>query len=193
VKTLERQAKFYKRHEKVIMKKLDFEPVVGSGAGWINKEDGESELFIAQLKSTDKNSFTIKREDLDKLEYHAKVSHKLPVFINEFLEDEKIYITIPLDDIDLYIKAYLSSEAQSNGSSEFDRSVNNLYYDGILNESRCHSEALEMVQIDGGSDRSEIVTKKVIKSGGRNRYQKIREKEKEKEYADFKLNKRRHK
>lgn len=190
---MKRQAKFYKKHEKDIMRKLGFEPVPGSGSGWVSKEDGESEAFIVQLKSTDRNSFTIKREDLDKLEYHAKVSHKLPIFINEFLQDEKIYITIPIDDIDLYIKAHLSLGTQSDGSDASNNLVNKLYYNGMLDASECHSETLEMVPDNGGSDRSEIIPKKVIKSGGRNRYQKLREKEKEKEYANFNSNRRRSK
>lgn len=165
------------------MKKLGFEPVVGSGAGWVNKEDGESEFFLAQLKSTDKNSFTIKREDLDKLEYHAKVTHKLPVFVNEFLQDGKIYITISLDDIDLYIKNYNLSKS-SEGPAHASNNDGQIFYHNELEDAReCHSEDLEMVQNIGGT----CTLKKVVKSGGRERYQKLREKEKEKEYASNKF------
>lgn len=183
---IKRQAKFYKRHEKVVMKKLGFEPVVGSGAGWVNKEDGESEFFLAQLKSTDKNSFTIKREDLDKLEYHAKVTHKLPVFVNEFLQDGKIYITISLDDIESYVQSYNLSRGSESPSHASNSGGQIFYHNGPEDASECQPGTLEMVQNIGGT----CTLKKVVKSGGRERYQKLREKEKEKEYASNKFRRR---
>ena len=83
-----RSGKFWLRNEKRVMKMLGFEPVSGSGNGWIHKEDGENEAALAQLKSTESGSFKLTVVDLEKLEYHAAVSNKIPVFVIEFLGRE---------------------------------------------------------------------------------------------------------
>lgn len=83
-----RGSKFWLRNEKRVMKMLGFEPVSGSGNGWIHKEDGENEAALAQLKSTESGSFKLTVVDLEKLEYHAAVSNKIPVFVIEFLGRE---------------------------------------------------------------------------------------------------------
>lgn len=178
---MKRQAKFYKRHEKVVMKKLGLEPVVGSGSGWINKEDGESEYFMAQLKSTDKNSFTIKREDLDKLEYHAMVAHKLPVFVNEFLTDGEIYLTINLKNLQELMDLDIWSQGPQSPSEKRDSEGNIIYHLNIFDSPE---------GTPGSRDTNGNMEHKVIKSGGREKYQKIREKEKEKANAYFKANRR---
>ena len=51
-----RKQKFWFKNEKRVMKRLGFEPVPGSCSGWVNKEDGENEFALAQLKSTDADS-----------------------------------------------------------------------------------------------------------------------------------------
>ena len=63
-----------------------------SGAGWLIKEDGQNENIIAQLKSTDAQSYRISLDDIDKLEYHAMVENKIPLFIIEFLERDERYL-----------------------------------------------------------------------------------------------------
>lgn len=65
-----------------------------SGAGWLIKEDGENENIIAQLKSTDSQSYRVSLDDIDKLEYHALVENKIPLFIIEFLERDERYFVI---------------------------------------------------------------------------------------------------
>lgn len=167
------------------MKKLGFEPVPGSGSGWINKEDGESEWFIAQLKSTDKNSFTIKREDIDKLEYHAMVSHKIPIFVNEFLGDGEIYLTINLKDLDDGIKYHLLSQGSQGPSEKQNTEGNIIYHNDILSAPEGTPEALDMA-----SNMDHIPTRTMVRSEGREKYQKIREKEWEKKNADRKTNRR---
>lgn len=94
-----RKGKFWYNNEKKVMRALGFEPTKGSGSGWIDKEDGESEFAIAQLKSTDSDSYRINYLDLQKLEYHASVSHKLPVFIIEFL-NRGAYILVNVLDFE---------------------------------------------------------------------------------------------
>ena len=40
---MKRSGKFYSKNEKETLKKLGLKPIAFSGAGWISKEDGESE------------------------------------------------------------------------------------------------------------------------------------------------------
>lgn len=97
-----RNSKFWFKNEKEVMRRLGFEPVKGSGSGWIDKEDGESEVALAQLKSTEAESYKLNYLDIQKLEYHASVSHKLPVFIIEFLK-RGTYILLNVEKLnDLY-------------------------------------------------------------------------------------------
>lgn len=87
-----RSTKFYRKNEAEVMKALGLKPTVNSGAGWIEKEDGQSEHVIAQLKSTDKMSMSIKLQDINILEYNAGVVHKLPIFVIQFIQTGDIFI-----------------------------------------------------------------------------------------------------
>lgn len=82
-----RTGKFYNRNEKEVMELLGLKPTLASGAGWIEKEDGQNENVICQLKSTDAKSISIKLFDLEKLEYNATVANKIPVFAIQFLSN----------------------------------------------------------------------------------------------------------
>lgn len=93
-----RRVKFWFKNEKEVMKRLGFKPVKGSGSGWVEKEDGESEVALAQLKSTEAESYRLNYFDIEKLEYHASVSHKLPVFIIEFL-NRGTYLLLNVNDL----------------------------------------------------------------------------------------------
>ncbi len=93
-----KKVKFWFKNEKEVMKQLGFRPVKGSGSGWIEKEDGESEVALAQLKSTEAESYRLNYLDIEKLEYHASVSHKLPVFIIEFLH-RGTYLLFNVNDL----------------------------------------------------------------------------------------------
>jgi len=94
-----RSIKFYRKNEEEVMLKLGFNPTKNSGAGWLEKEDGQNDYLIAQLKSTDKNQIAVKKIDLDKLEYNAIVAHKIPVFIIQFLKTNELYFLAKIDDI----------------------------------------------------------------------------------------------
>lgn len=97
-----RSSKFWFKNEKEVMKRLGFEPVKGSGSGWIDKEDGESDIALAQLKSTEAESYKINLLDIQKLEYHAYVSHKLPIFVIQFL-NRGTYLLLNVERLnDLY-------------------------------------------------------------------------------------------
>lgn len=104
-----RSTKFYRKNEAEVMKRLGFSPTINSGAGWVQKEDGESEQFVCQLKSTDKESMSIKQHDLHALELHASESHKLPVFAFQFLNRDEVWLAVKESDIEA-IKAIIRGE-----------------------------------------------------------------------------------
>lgn len=73
----------------------------------VEKEDGQSEDLICQLKSTDANSIRVSKQDLDTLQHNAYVSHKLPVFAIQFLESNQVYLIMKpeaLQDLAEYLK-----------------------------------------------------------------------------------------
>lgn len=94
-----RSGKFYRKNENEVMELLGFEPTKGSGSGWVEKEDGQNDNCICQLKSTDAQSIRINKLDIDKLLYHANVAHKIPVFAIQFLESNETYILVRPEDI----------------------------------------------------------------------------------------------
>lgn len=108
--------KYWRKHEKQIMKALGFAPVPGSGSGWVCKEDGESESAIVQLKSTEKDSFKFNLLDMKKLEYHAGLSDKLPMFIIEFLNRET-YVVLNVCDFDRLRDISLGGELEAKTHS----------------------------------------------------------------------------
>lgn len=96
-----RSTKFYRKNEAEVMKQLGFKPTPNSGAGWVFKEDGQSEQCICQLKSTDKRSISVKQDDLHILEQNAVVAHKLPVFALQFLNTNEVWVMIKPEDLGL--------------------------------------------------------------------------------------------
>lgn len=96
-----RSTKFYRKNEAEVMKRLGFKPTKNSGAGWIEKEDGQNEQCICQLKSTDKQSISIKQNDIHILEQNAAVAHKLPVFALQFLNTGEVWVMIRPEDLGL--------------------------------------------------------------------------------------------
>ena len=68
----------------------------------VEKEDGENDLFICQLKSTDNKSISVKQDDLNVLEYHACTSHKIPIFALQFLKTDSVYVMMPEEEFKEY-------------------------------------------------------------------------------------------
>lgn len=91
---MKRSGKFYRKNEADVMKRLGLKPTKNSGSGWIEKEDGQSENVICQLKSTDAESIRIHKKDLDVLSYNAAVAHKLPVFAIQFLQSDEVFLLV---------------------------------------------------------------------------------------------------
>lgn len=96
---MKRSGKFYRKNEANVMQELGLKPTKNSGSGWIEKEDGQDENLICQLKSTDANSIRVNKQDLDILAYNAGVSHKLPIFAIQFLQSDETYLIVKPDDV----------------------------------------------------------------------------------------------
>lgn len=104
---MKRSGKFYRKNEEEVMKSLGFMPTKNSGSGWIEKEDGQSEDAICQLKSTDAQSIKVNLQDLHTLDYNAEVSHKVPVFAIQFLSSNEVFLVVRpenLENLDSIIK-----------------------------------------------------------------------------------------
>ena len=170
-----RTSKWYFKNEKAVMNKLGFKPQPGSGNSWLAKEDGENEFFLAQLKTTDADSYRINRLDLDKVEYHALVNHKVPVFINQFLADGNIYLTINIEHLEELISYWNSDCGQKTGP-----------YDALnIGGQEKHQPAGKSLRMDRFWPSNDLLdigevgtqTRKVVKSGNKEKYYKEREKE----------------
>ena len=161
-----RTGKFYSKHEKEIMEKFGLKGTPQSGAGFLIKEDGYNENVLCQLKSTDSQSFKLTLDDLDKLEYHSIVEHKIPVFIVDFMgRDEQYLILKPENLVDLseYLKLPKSR-------SELKIKAHNDIVDSLLGEQ------------EEGSN------KKMIKSSSNKKLLNDMKKERDKLYAGKKSN-----
>lgn len=97
-----RSTKWYRKNEAEVMHRLGLKPTKNSGAGWIEKCDGENEHFICELKSTDHESFSIKQSVLHVLEHHALEAHKIPLFAFQFINRDEVWVAIKEEDIQAY-------------------------------------------------------------------------------------------
>ena len=97
-----RSTKWYRKNEAEVMRRLGLKPTKNSGAGWIEKCDGENEHFLCELKSTDHESFSIKQSVLHVLEHHALEAHKIPLFAFQFINMDEVWVAIKEEDIQAY-------------------------------------------------------------------------------------------
>lgn len=95
---MKRSGKFYFRNEKEVMTSLGLKQTKGSGNQWLEKEDGQNDFLICQLKSTDAASIRIQQKDIRTLEYNADVSHKLPIFAIQFLNTGEVWLMVKPED-----------------------------------------------------------------------------------------------
>lgn len=94
-----RSTKFYRKNEREVMDKLGLKPTKNSGAGWIEKSDGQNDYIIAELKSTDHASMKVNLKDIQILEHHAAVAHKIPMFVIQFLQTNEVFIMLKPEDL----------------------------------------------------------------------------------------------
>lgn len=141
-----RSTKFYRKNEAEVMKRLGFKPTKNSGAGWVEKCDGQSENFICELKSTDKESYTLKQKTLQELEYHACVAHKTPVFALQFLNRDEIWVAVKEEDFKEFIEFKKQKQLEKHLSPlleqeeyfniSVDNEDNTCYYNGAVRNRR---------------------------------------------------------
>lgn len=118
-----RSGKFYRRNEAEVMKKLGFKPTKNSGSGWIEKEDGQNDYLIAQLKSTDAMSIRIQQKDIAILEENAAIAHKIPCFVIQFLNNGDVFIMARPDDFP-QVANFINTGVCQKPSDEFSLDLN---------------------------------------------------------------------
>lgn len=118
-----RSGKFYRQNEAEVMKRLGFKPTKNSGSGWIEKEDGQNDYLIAQLKSTDAMSIRIQQKDIAILEENAAIAHKIPCFVIQFLNNGDVFVMARPDDFP-QVAQYMATGACQTPSDEFSLSSN---------------------------------------------------------------------
>lgn len=126
---MKRSGKFYRKNEAEVMKSLGLKPTKNSGSGWVEKEDGQNEFVICQLKSTDAQSIKINQKDIRILEQNAIVSHKLPVFAIQFLNTGEVWLMARPEDF-TSVSEYIQTGRTT--SSVFDIGVDPEVKDSIL-------------------------------------------------------------
>ena len=94
-----RSFKFYRKNEEEVMKSLGLKPTKNSGSGWIEKEDGQNDYVICQLKSTDAQSIKVNQKDIRTLEKNAMIEHKIPVFAIQFLNTGEVLLMVKPEDL----------------------------------------------------------------------------------------------
>ena len=96
---MKRSFKFYRQNEAEVMESLGLKPTKNSGSGWIEKEDGQNDFVICQLKSTDAQSIKVNQKDIRVLEKNARIEHKLPMFAIQFLNTNEVWLMVKPEDI----------------------------------------------------------------------------------------------
>lgn len=124
------------------MSALGFVPTKNSGAGWIEKEDGQNDYLIAQLKSTDAMSISIHQKDINILEYNAGVTHKVPCFVIQFLNTGDVFIMARPNDLEQVTK-YITTGHCELPKDEFIGNVGSTKHKPKLEPVRSSSEARE--------------------------------------------------
>lgn len=152
-----RSGKFYRQNEAEVMKRLGFKPTKNSGSGWIEKEDGQNDFLIAQLKSTDAMSIRIQQKDINILEENAAVAHKVPCFVIQFLNNGDVFVMARPSDFP-QVAQYMDTGACQLPSSDF-----------------------SLVDQGNTNPKEEISTQPIVRSCAKSRKSFYKEKEKERE------------
>lgn len=111
---MKRSSKFYFDREKQIMRRLELTPTIASGSKWVEKEDGYNDEVLAQLKSTEHESFRITLDDLKKLEYHAAVDHKAPAFFIDFITEDRLYLVVEVSNVEEVYNSMFNKESPTS-------------------------------------------------------------------------------
>lgn len=168
---LKRSGKFYRKNEAEVMESLGLKPTINSGSTWIEKEDGQSDEIICQLKSTDAQSIRIVKKDIDTLIYNSLVVHKLPVFAIQFLSTNEVFLLVRPEDIK-EVSDSLNKAPIDNQSIKSPSDFLGLPYGPTEGHIEEDNELIDMVNIDNSD-----VPKRIIKSGSSARKELKKERE----------------
>lgn len=116
-----RSTKFYRKNEEEVMAALGLKPTKNSGSGWIEKEDGQNDYVICQLKSTDAQSIKVNQKDIRILERNAAVEHKLPIFAIQFLNTGEVWLMAKPEDF-TSVSEYIETGKTINSMFDVDLS-----------------------------------------------------------------------
>lgn len=94
-----RSTKFYRANEKQVMQSLGLRQTKNSGSTWLEKGDGQNDHILCELKSTDRESISVKRFDLNKAEYQATVANKIPLFAIQFIDGNETWLLVKPHDL----------------------------------------------------------------------------------------------
>lgn len=114
-----RSFKFYRKNEEEVMKSLGLKPTKNSGSGWVEKEDGQNDYLICQLKSTDAQSIKVNQKDIRILEYNADVAHKIPIFAIQFLNTGEVWLMAKPEDFTLVAEYITTRDIKNLPASVF--------------------------------------------------------------------------
>lgn len=184
-----RSTKFYRKNEAEVMHRLGFKETKNSGAGWIEKEDGQSEHCICQLKSTDHRSISIKQDDLHILEHNAMISHKLPVFAFQFLNTDEVWVAVKETDIEAF-RRLLGHVADGEEEKRKDTLS---YLQDLFGDELEENQEKEKESIDKEKEsiyNINSASKDKIKKSYQARQQYMKQKQKEKEQTEKELKER---
>lgn len=116
-----RSTRFYRKNEEQVMKALGLKPTKNSGSGWVEKEDGQNDYVICQLKSTDAQSIRVNQKDIRILEHNAAIEHKLPIFAIQFLNTNEVWLMVKPQDL-VSVSEYVESGVIKNVMYDIDLS-----------------------------------------------------------------------
>lgn len=114
-----RTFKFYRKNEAEVMESLGLKPTLNSGSTWIEKEDGQNDYVICQLKSTDAQSIKVNQKDIRTLEKNALVAHKIPLFAIQFLNTNEVWLMVKPTDIEDVVQ-YIETGKYKKQNQELD-------------------------------------------------------------------------
>lgn len=109
-----RSFKFYRKNEEEVMRSLGLKPTKNSGSGWIEKEDGQNDYVICQLKSTDAQSIKVNQKDIRTLEKNATIEHKIPMFAIQFLNTGEVWLMLKPEDLSDAAEYILTGSIKEN-------------------------------------------------------------------------------
>ena len=95
----------WRKLEIFIMEKLGARPTRGSGNTWLEKEDGESDTALYQLKCTEALQITLKYKDVEALINNARIVGKEPMFVLHFKPKSGV-MTKPISLVGKVIENY---------------------------------------------------------------------------------------